>query len=134
MYIINVWLYLPVSCTIFFRYISRCLLIEFFQPHLDASIEEYALLPALMRRGSAAVGAVLRLGKLFIESGIADINQYFVPVVKNALGGDALPRVVPSYALLLWFTLQVSVTSQVEASLSCTVHVSVDCKSSLQAR
>ena len=84
------------------------MLIEFLQPHLDVSIEDYAELPAIMEKASSAVGLLVQCGKNFLENGIHVIQNDYVPIVKEALGGHALPRVVPSYAMLLWFTTEAS--------------------------
>lgn len=61
----------------------------------------------IMKQASSGVGTIISLGKAFTEQGIREINQDLIPFVKEALGDAILPRVVPSYAMLLWFTLQV---------------------------
>ena len=91
------------------RYISRCVLVEFKYPHIQCDIEHYAMTTEIMKQASSGVGAIISLGKAFTERGIKEINQELIPVVKKALGDDILPRVVPSYAMLLWFTLQVGI-------------------------
>ena len=83
------------------------MLIEFKCPHIQCDIERYAMTTEIMKQASSGVGTIISLGKAFTEQGIREINQDLIPFVKEALGDAILPRVVPSYAMLLWFTLQV---------------------------
>ena len=91
------------------RYISRNVLIEFGHPCLDLSMVEYAGLPPLLKRVSGAVGHIIRLGKRFVEQGIDEMEGVIKPELINLLGHQAIPRVIPSYAILMWFTFEVRI-------------------------
>ena len=56
-----------------------------------------------MRQASSAVGVMIQCGRSFVED---TIQQEFILIVKEALRGDAPPRVILSYALPLWFTAE----------------------------
>lgn len=90
---------------------SRCLLIEFSNPPLDVSVTDFEHLPELLKQSSSAIGAVISLRKRFLESGISEIGNILQPEVRKLLGGMAIPRVIVSYASLLWFTMQVRIIS-----------------------
>ena len=68
---------------------------------------EYAKLPALIDKSSSAVGFIISLGARFIEQGIVEMDSDLLPELRSLLDGRAIPRVLPSYAIMLWFTLQV---------------------------
>lgn len=90
--IIKHWLMAFYYC----RYIiSRCVLIEILQTHWDISIEDYTELSETMKRASATVGAIIQCRNHFVENGIHAIQNEYIPIFKDALGGHALPRVVP---------------------------------------
>ena len=42
-----------------------------------------------------------------MEEGIAKMDDDLLPELRRRLDGSAIPRVLPSYAILLWFTLEV---------------------------
>ena len=69
---------------------------------------EYAKLPALIEKSSSAVGFIISLGARFIEEGIAGMDGDLLPKLRRLLDGRAIPRVLPSYAIMLWFTFEVS--------------------------
>lgn len=50
------------GCTIMYRYISRCLLLEFHGPPLEIPMTRYAELPALLTGCSSAIGTFISLG------------------------------------------------------------------------
>lgn len=89
------------------RYISRCLLIEFSDPPLDISVIDYVRLPLSLKKSSSAIGALISLGKKFVDSGISEIGKFLQVEVRKVLEGMAIPRVILSYATLLWFTIEV---------------------------
>ena len=68
---------------------------------------DYAELPALMERSSSVVGLIISLGGRFIEKGIAQMDSDLLPELRKLLAGQAFPRVLPSYGILMWFTLEV---------------------------
>ena len=42
-----------------------------------------------------------------LEQGILEMDSDLLPELRSLLDGRAIPRVLPSYAIMLWFTLQV---------------------------
>lgn len=68
---------------------------------------EYTKFPDLLDKASSAVGYIIGLGEIFCEIGISDIDKTLLPELRNLIGDHAIPRVLPSYAILLWFTLEV---------------------------
>ena len=48
------------------------------------------------------------VGAQFFPTGIANVDQDIVPFLNRNLNGRVTPRVLPSYAILYWFSLQVS--------------------------
>ena len=96
------WLFVP------FRYLSRCILIEFRAPSLEISMRSYAKLPDLLARSTSAVGLMISLGEEFISRGLTEMDAHILPKVRVALGG-VNPRIPPNYALMIWFTMEVSI-------------------------
>lgn len=68
---------------------------------------EYAKLPALIENSSRAVGLIISLEARFIEKGIAQMDSDLLSKLWSLLDECEIPRVLPSYAILLWFTLEV---------------------------
>lgn len=91
------------------RYISRCVLIEFTSPCLNVSLLEYTKFSDLLDRALNAVAFAIGLGQRFIEAGIYEMDKDILPELKEVMGDLVLPRVLPSYAILTWFTLEVSI-------------------------
>ena len=89
------------------RYASRAVMIEFSLPQLDPSVTEYTNLPALMENSVKSIGFLISLGKRFVTSGITEIDEVLTPRLKMMLPKGIWPRIVPGYALLLWFAYQV---------------------------
>ena len=57
---------------------------------------------------SSCVGYLVSLGKALQEEGFKEIRNEYVPRIQEALGG-ILPRVIPGYATLMWFTAKVHI-------------------------
>ncbi len=77
---------------------------------------EYRGLPPLLERVSSAVGRVIRLGKVFVEEGIQEMEEVIKPEVVDLLGHKAIPRVIPSYTILMWFTFEVCINLSEEVT------------------
>ena len=52
-------------------------------------------------------GFFIGLGAEFFSSGIAQVDDDLLPTLVEKAGSNVNPRVIPSYAMLLWFTLKV---------------------------
>lgn len=80
--------------------ISRCNLIEFSGPCLNIPLLEYTKFPALFKKASSAIGFIIGLGEKFCDVGIQDLDNILLQELKLLIG-DAIPRVLPSYAIML---------------------------------
>ena len=90
------------------RYLSRCLLIQIHAPCLEMSMKSYSELPGLLNRATSAVGMLISLGEAFSTRGISEMDANIGPRLRKFLEGlGVIPRVLPSYALLFWFTMEV---------------------------
>ncbi len=90
------------------RYVSRLLLINFSLPEIGAGVSsrDWKELMCCWEKTSSVVGHIIALENVLVDEGFVEIESKFIPRVEKALIG-ALPRVVPGYALLLWFTSKV---------------------------
>ena len=73
-------------------------------------MKSYSELPGLLNRATSAVGMLISLGEAFAFStrGISEMDANIVPRHRKFLEGlGVIPRVLPSYALLFWFTMEV---------------------------
>ena len=68
---------------------------------------QYAELPELLQASSSAIGVMIGLGRKFVESGIREMDGELLPELRNLIGESTIPRVLPSYSILLWFTMEV---------------------------
>lgn len=81
-------------------------MIKFNSPPLEMSMTDYAQLPNLLSKSTSGIGLFISLGAKFANSGVREMDEKILPRLRSILG-DAIPRVLPSYALLFWFTLEV---------------------------
>ena len=75
-----------------FRYLSRCLLIEFKHPRIDSTVEEFDKLFTLMDKLSSIVGYLISLGKEFITKKTTALDEYILPKVKEMLQGEVIHK------------------------------------------
>ncbi len=57
---------------------------------------------------SASVGMCIALGKNFFEKGIDEVDTTIMPHLEGIAEQHIHPRVLLSYGILLWFSMQVS--------------------------
>ena len=88
------------------RYISRCLLLEF-EGKEHNSVLGFSRLHELMVTASAAIGEVIEIGSRFFTEGMMQLDESILPELRTKLPGEVLPRVIPAYGTLLWFTKEV---------------------------
>ena len=92
----------------YFRYLSRCVLIEFEHPRIDSTISEFDKLYEMMKNSSSTVGFLISLGQKFMINGIKDLDDTILPRLKSALDeGTVILRIHIGYAILIWFVLEV---------------------------
>lgn len=70
---------------------------------------DYAKLPNLIENSSRSVGHFITLGHKFLEVGIKEMDDVILLRLRSDLKSSAIPRVLPSYAILIWFTLEVMI-------------------------
>lgn len=90
------------------RYASRCLMIEFANPPVGMTIAEYMQLVELWTACSTCIGFCISLGKRFFNEGVEEVDSNILPSIASSASEEISPRVIPSYAILFWFALQVS--------------------------
>ena len=69
---------------------------------------DFVRLNLLMPDASDSIGCLIALGPRFYNEGMAQINERILPHLEAVWSPNILPRVLPGYATLLWFTEEVS--------------------------
>ena len=92
-------------------------MIEFFDPPLRMTLRQHMNLVEKQESCSSCVGFCVALGKRFFSDGIDEVDESLVPLIEERVGNQVLPRVLPNYAILLWFALQVWINAH---TYSCT--------------
>lgn len=67
----------------------------------------YSELPRLLKRSTSSVGSLIAIGKAFVERGSEEMDSVIIPKLRALLDSKVIPRVLPSYAILFWFTIEV---------------------------
>jgi len=99
-------------------------MVEFSQPALGLGLSEFVDLAEMWEGCNSCVGFCVSLGHKFFSSGIKEVDQTVLPHLSALAGSDVIPRVLPSYSILYWFSLQVR--SNVWCSLMMPIlHVEV---------
>ena len=70
-------------------------------------MKSYSQLPNLLVQASSGVGLFISLGEAFISTGIGEMDNIILLKLRGLLRVSVIPRVLPSYALFMWFTLEV---------------------------
>ena len=60
-----------------------------------------------MPEASGAIGNVIPLGHRFFTEGMAELDEVILPQLNNQLLAAVLPRIIPAYRTLMWFTNEV---------------------------
>lgn len=110
------------------RYASRCLMIPFRLPQVSMTLSQYMEIVSLQKRAGSCVGLLIGLGDRFFSSGISIVDNEIIPMILEKAPAINV-RVVPSYAMLLWFTLEVLCTAYSFAHFTLH-HLHVDSKGS----
>ena len=83
-------------------------MIKYALPELSMQLSQYMELVQLWDKATSCAGFSVAVGAQFFSTGIANVDQDIVPFLNRNLNGRVTPRVLPSYAILYWFSLQVS--------------------------
>lgn len=74
----------------------------------DDELNMFSSLASLMDKVSSCVGVVIEIGNDLKTKGFEEVQTDYIPIVKEALTTNVHPRIILSYATLLWFTDSVS--------------------------
>ena len=82
-------------------------MIRFQSPQIQVTLTNYMEIVNLQKVAGSCVGFFIGLGEKFFTSGISEVDNDILPTLIEKAGSNVNPRVIPSYAMLLWFTLEV---------------------------
>lgn len=85
-------------------------MIEFSSPPLSLSLTEYMELAELWDGCCPCAGFCVSLGEKFFSSGVQEIDKEVLPKLSAKAAAGVVPRVLPSYSILFWFSHQVCCT------------------------
>ena len=95
-------------------------MIPFRLPQLSMSLSRYMEHVALQRRAGSCVAFLIGLGDKFFSSGVTDVDRDLIPTILRRVPSSVTSsRVIPSYAMLLWFTLEVNIQIN-QNNLTCS--------------
>ena len=57
---------------------------------------------------TSCVAFLIGLGEKFLSSGVTEVDRGITPTILSRVPSNVTSRVIPSYAMLLWFTLEVN--------------------------
>ena len=87
------------------------MLIEFRPPSIEVGLRNYSRLPGLLQKATSAIGTYVSIGEHFSIRGVRELEQ-IIEVLRPALE-NTMPRIIQSYALVFWFTLEVKLSTLV---------------------
>ena len=90
-----------------YRYMSRCLLVEFQDPPLSLTLTQHMHLVELWKKCSSCIGHCIELGERFFKKGVSEVDDIIIPKLNSRAQQGISPRVIVSYAKLLWFAQEV---------------------------
>lgn len=82
-------------------------MIEFSSPSIGLNLSAYAELAELWEACSPCAGFCVALGEKFFSSGYREVDTNILPALEAKASSGVLPRVLPSYSILYWFSLEV---------------------------
>lgn len=82
-------------------------MIPFTLPQLNISLCEYMDIVEKKNEISSCIGYIIGLGDLFFEEGTVEIDEKIAPMLTDD-GSTINSRMIPSYAILLWFAIKVT--------------------------
>jgi hypothetical protein len=71
-------------------------------------MSNYKQLSHLLKKSSGCIGEMIGLGKKFLEIGTTELDENILPTIRELIDTSVVPRVLPSYGILLWFTKEVA--------------------------
>ena len=95
------------------RYLFRCLLIEYKQPCLRATMAQFEELNNLMNTLSSSVGYMISFVKILDQTITKDLDDVILPKLYELFGENVILRVCIGYGILIWFIKQVCCYMQI---------------------
>ena len=83
-------------------------MIQFQDPPVGMPISQYMELVKIWKACSSCTGFCIKLGQLFFTEGVKNVDEAILPLFTTSAAKSISPRVLPSYAILYWFSLQVN--------------------------
>ena len=71
------------------------------------TVSQHIRLVELWEKCSSCAGFCIELGERFFHEAITEVNDTIIPLLQSKADRSISPRVIPSYAILLWFAQQV---------------------------
>jgi hypothetical protein len=62
---------------------------------------------AMQTKAGSCAGFLICLGKKFFKDEVAEVDKKILPLLASAAPGGVNPRVMPTYAILLWSSMEV---------------------------
>lgn len=84
-------------------------MIPFKLPQLSMTLTEYMKIVELQKNAGSSAGYLISLGRKFFSVGVSAVDVEILSMLTNRAPPDVNPRVMPSYAIMLWFCLEVSI-------------------------
>ncbi len=84
-------------------------MINFCLPPISLSLSKYMEVVRMWDECSSCIGFCVSLGNTFISTGRKEVDDHILPALSEQAESNVSPRVLPSYAILYWFTLQVCI-------------------------
>ena len=82
-------------------------MIEFFSPPISLNLSGYMELAEMWEACSPCAGFCVSLGERFFSLGYREVDANVLPALEAKASDGVIPRVLPSYAILYWFSLEV---------------------------
>ena len=93
-------------------------MIEFASPPLSLNLTGYMELAELWEACSPCASYCVSVGEIFFSSGYQEVDSNILPTLEEKATEHVLPRVLPSYSILYWFSLEVRPLNKV-----CPIHI-----------
>ena len=85
-------------------------MIEFSSPPIALNLSGYMELAEKWEACSPCAGFCVAAGEKFFSSGYREVDTKVLPALEAKASSGVIPRVLPSYSILYWFSLQVCYT------------------------
>lgn len=91
-------------------------MIPFKTPQLSMTLAQYMEVVQLQSKAGSCIAFLIGLGGNFFTSGIIEVDNILIPMLLKAAPSNVTLRVIPSYSMLLWFTIEILKEAGLEAA------------------